>query len=45
MDGFSKLYRFDRNKQRGTVMVHIRDIIPSKISEKIVAQMILNVFL
>ena len=34
MDGFSKTYRFDRNKHGGGVMVYIRDTIPSKILEK-----------
>ena len=34
MDVFSKPYRFDRNKQRGGVMVYIRETIPSKILEK-----------
>ena len=34
MDGFSKLYRFDRNKYGGIVMVYIWDTIPSKILEK-----------
>ena len=33
MDGFSKPYRFDRNKYRGGVMVYIRDTIPSNILE------------
>ena len=37
MDGFSKPYRFDRNKHRG-VMVYIRDTIPSKILEKHICQ-------
>ena len=34
MDGFSKPYRFDRNKYGGGVMIYIRDTIPSKILEK-----------
>ena len=34
MDGFSKPYRFDRNKHGGGIMVYIRDTIPSKILEK-----------
>ena len=34
MDGFSKPYRFDRNKHGGGVMIYIRDTIPSKILEK-----------
>ena len=34
MDGFSKPYRFDRNKYGGGVTIYIRDTIPSKILEK-----------
>ena len=34
MDGFSKPYRFDRNKYGGGVMIYIRYTIPSKILEK-----------
>ena len=34
MDGFSKPCRFDRNEYGGGVMIYIRDIIPSNISEK-----------
>ena len=34
MNGFSKPYRFDRNKHGGGVVVYIRDTIPSKILEK-----------
>ena len=34
MDGFSKPYRFDRNKHGGGVMVYIRDTISSNILEK-----------
>ena len=34
MDGFSKPYKFDRNKHGGGVMVYIRDTIPSRILEK-----------
>ena len=34
MDGFSKPCRFDRNEYGGGVMIYIRDIIPSSISEK-----------
>ena len=34
MDGFSKQYRFDRNKYGGGFMIYIRDTIPSKILEK-----------
>ena len=34
MDDFSKPYRFNRNKNRGGVMVYILDTIPSKILEK-----------
>ena len=34
MDGFSKPYRFNRNKNGGEVMVYIRDTTPSKILEK-----------
>ena len=34
MDGFSKPYRFDRNKYGGGVMICIQDTIPSKILEK-----------
>ena len=34
MDGFSKPYRFDRNKNGGGIMIFIRDTISSKILEK-----------
>ena len=34
MDGFSKPYRLDRNKNGGGVMIFIRDTISSKILEK-----------
>ena len=34
MDGFSKPYRFDRNKYGGGVMIYIRNTIRSKILEK-----------
>ena len=34
MDGFSKPYRFDRNKYGGGVMIYIRDTIPSKVLGK-----------
>ena len=34
MDGFSKPYRLDRNKNGGRVMIFIRDTISSKILEK-----------
>ena len=34
MDGFSKTYRLDRNKNRGGIMIFIRDSISSKILEK-----------
>ena len=34
MDGFSKPYRFGRNKHRERVMVYIRDTVPSKILER-----------
>ena len=34
MDGFSTPYRFDKNKNRGGVMIYIQDTIPSKILEK-----------
>ena len=34
MDGFSKPYRFDRNKHGGGIMIYIRGTIPSKILEK-----------
>ena len=33
-NGFSKQYRFDRNKKRGGIMIFIRDTISSKIFEK-----------
>ena len=34
MDGFSKPYRLDINKNGGGIMIFIRDIISSKILEK-----------
>ena len=34
MDGFSKPYRLDRNKNGGGIMIFIRDTISSKILEK-----------
>ena len=34
MDGFSKLYRFHRNKHGGGVMVYVWNTIPGKILEK-----------
>ena len=34
MDGFSKTWRFDRNKHEEGVMVCIRDKVPSKVLEK-----------
>ena len=34
MDGFSKLYKLDRNKNGGGIMTFIRDTISSKIIEK-----------
>ena len=34
MDGFSKPYRLDRNKNGGRIMIFIRDTISSKILEK-----------
>ena len=33
MNGFTKPYRFDRNKNEGGIMIFIRDIISSKILE------------
>ena len=45
MDGFSKPYRLDRNKNGGGVMIFIRDTISSKILEKHIFQIILKVFL
>ena len=34
MDGFSKPYKFDRNRNGGGVMIYIRDTISCKILEK-----------
>ena len=34
MDGFSKPYRFDRNKYGGGVIIYIQDTVPSKTLEK-----------
>ena len=34
MDGFSKPYRLDRNRNRGAIMIIIRDTISSKILQK-----------
>ena len=45
MDGFSKPYRLDRNKNGGRIMIFIRDTISSKILETHVFPMMLKVFL
>ena len=38
MDGFSKPYRLDRNKNRGGIIIFIRDTISSKIFENHIFQ-------